>query len=78
MEEEPEDIYAAQREELMDLLRRLKTSGDSLVVHGEPRSTWEDAASVLKKLKRGYGFSRRESAALTEAGFDLPKLFPGL
>ena len=77
-EETIEDIYAAQREELMELLRRLKASGDSLVIHGQPRLTWEDAASVLKKLKRGSGFSRREHSALTEAGFDLTNLFPGL
>ena len=77
-EEVREDIYAAQREELMELLRRLKASGDSLVIHGEPRLTWEDAASVLRKLKRGFGFSRRERSALIEAGFDLGNLFPEL
>ena len=74
--EKNEDIYASQREELMTLLRRMKSSGEPLVVHGQPRLSSDDAAAVLQKLGRGFGFSRRERSALTDAGFDLDHLYP--
>ncbi len=74
-ESEP-DVYAAQREELMVLLRRMKQSGEPLVVHGENRLSSDDAAVILRKLKRDFAFSRRERLALIDAGFDLEHLFP--
>jgi hypothetical protein len=77
MTDPEEDIYAAQREEFLALLRRMKSTGEPLVVHGQRRLTADDAAAVLQKLGRGFGFSRRERDALSDAGFDLPKLFPG-
>ena len=73
-----EDVYAAQREELMSLLTRMKRTGEGLLLHGEPRLNSDDAAVILQKLSRGHSFSRRERAALTDAGFDLPALFPGV
>ncbi len=77
-ETQTEDIYAAQREELMVLLRRMKASGEPLILHGEMRLTCDDAVAVLQKLGRDLPFSRRERTALTEAGFDLERLFPRL
>ena len=71
-----EDVYAAQREELMALLRRLMKTGESLVVHGEVRLTTDDAAVLLQKFRRGFGFSRKERTALSDAGFNLDALFP--
>jgi hypothetical protein len=72
-----EDIYAAQRDELLTLLRKMKSTGEGLVVHGRAVLSSDDAAAVLQKLGRGLGFSRRERSALTEAGFDLESLYPG-
>lgn len=71
------DVYAAQREELLALLQRMKRGGEPLVVHGEARLTADEAAVVLQKLSRRAGFSRKERAALSDAGFDLQRLYPG-
>lgn len=70
------DIYAAQREELMTLLTRMKRTGEPLILHGELRLSSDDAVAILQKLGRGFGFSRRERSALVEAGFDLGRLYP--
>lgn len=71
-----EDIYAAQREELMSLLKDLFHRHEPLRVHEQTRLTPDDIARVLQKLRQGYGFSRTERSALTDAGFHLDKLFP--
>ncbi len=71
-----EDIYAAQREELLALLKGLSRRNEPLVVHGKARLTADDLARVLQKLRHGFGFSRTERSALTDAGFDLDELFP--
>jgi hypothetical protein len=73
-----EDLYAAQRAELMTLLLQMKKTGEGLVIHGEPRLTSDDATAILQKLGRGAAFSRRERAALSDAGFNLPGLYPDL
>lgn len=72
------DVYAAQREELLTLLKKMKATGDPLVVHGSPVLSSEDAVVLLQKLGRGFGFSRRERLGLTEAGFNLSALYPTL
>lgn len=72
------DLYAAQREELLTLLTRLFRGNEPLRVHEVTRLTPDDIARVLSKIRQGYGFSRTERAALTDAGFDLDRLFPDL
>lgn len=76
-EKEP-DIYAAQREELMGRLKKCLAANEPFTVLERPRLTPDDIAVILQKLKNGYGFSRKERSALTEAGFHLEKLFPNL
>ena len=73
-----EDTYAFQREELLGLLPRLTKKNESLLIHGVERLTADDAAHILHKVRQGSVFSGRERRALTEAGFDLPALFPNL
>jgi hypothetical protein len=73
-----EDIYAAQRDELMKLLKRLSAAHEPLVVHGRPALVADEVMGVLTKIRRDFGFSRKERMALTEAGFDLENLFPKL
>jgi TFIIF-interacting CTD phosphatase-like protein len=74
----PEDVYAAQRAELLVLLKDLFDRHESLRVHEKTRLNPDDIASVLQKIKNGHHFSRRESGALVDAGFRLDKLFPRL
>lgn len=71
-----EDIHAYQRGELMDLLLGLSRRHEPLVVHGKARLGPDDVQRVIQKLRHGFGFSRAERAALTDAGFDLHLLFP--
>lgn len=71
------DLYAYQREELLSRLSALARGNDSLVVHGRERLCNDDIVRVLQKIRQGYGFSRREREALTDAGFALDRLYPG-
>ncbi|MBL0059658.1 MAG: hypothetical protein IPP35_11275 [Elusimicrobia bacterium] len=71
-----EDVHAYQREELLELLRRLSRENEPLIVHGNERLTSDDAVRILQKIRHGFGFSRRERTALTDAGFDLDSVFP--
>lgn len=73
-----EDIYAFQREELLGLLQRLTKKNESFLIHGVERLTPDEAAHILHKIRQGSVFSGRERRALSEAGFDLPSLFPTL
>ena len=73
-----DDIYGAQREELLSLLKSHAARNEPLVVHGQARLTPDDMSVLLQKIKRRIGFSRRERSSLTDAGFDLDRLFPGL
>jgi len=70
------DVYAAQREELIALLKSGVANNEPLRVHDKTRLSSDEMAVVLQKVKNGYGFSRKERGALTEAGFALDKLFP--
>lgn len=74
--ESPVDVYAAQREELMSTLIGLSRRNEPLRVHEKNRLTPDDIVRVLQKIRHGYGFSRTERTALTDAGFDLERLFP--
>lgn len=71
-----EDIYMAQREELMSLLRTCVKTNEPLRVHQKIALMPDEMSVVLQKIRNGYGFSRKERTALTEAGFLLDKMFP--
>lgn len=73
-----EDTYAAQREELLVLLKTCLDKNEPLEVHGRTLLRHDDITSVLQKIKNRHHFSRRERAAITEAGFALEKIYPGL
>lgn len=78
VDEENEDIYASQREELLTRLKTLSAAHAPLVVHGAPVLAADEVTGILTKIRRDFGFSRKERAALTDAGFDLDNLFPNL
>ncbi len=78
MEPNDTDAYAAQREELLGRLKKCLAANEPFTVLERPRLTPDDIAVILQKFKNGYGFSRKERSALTEAGFRLEKLFPDL
>ncbi len=71
-----EDIYAYQRSELLDLLKTLADRHEPLVANGEILLRPDDVYVILQKIHNHNHFSRKEKHALTEAGFNLPKLFP--
>lgn len=75
--EETADLYAYQREELLSHLKQLFDAHAPWVVHGRALLDPDDIARLRQKIRQGYGFSRRERAALTEAGFHVDALFPG-
>lgn len=71
-----EDIYAAQRDELLTLLSRLSSSNEPLTVHGNALLTPDEMSIIIVKIKNKHHFSRKERAGLIEAGFDVDHLFP--
>jgi hypothetical protein len=73
-----EDVYAAQRDELLALLKSLLQRNEPLAVHGRPRLSRDGVAALLQKLRNGHPFSGREREALVEAGFSVEKLYPKL
>lgn len=73
----PSDLYAFQRDELLTRLKGLCDAHEPWVVHGDLRLTPDDLARLLFKIRQGYGFSRRERCAMTDAGFQVDHLFPG-
>ena len=73
-----EDIYSFQREELLELLRSLSSRHEPLSVHGNILLWADDIPRVLEKMKNRNHFSRKERHALTEAGFNLELMYPGL
>ncbi len=77
MTENDGDLYAYQREELLSRLQRLFDDHAPWVVHGRALLDPDDIARLRQKIRQGYGFSRRERTALTEAGFQIDALFPG-
>ena len=76
--ETSEDIYVYQREELLELLRTLASRHEPLVINGEIMLRPDDIYRVLEKLHNRSHFSRKERHALTEAGFNLEQIYPGL
>ena len=73
-----DDTYSAQREELSGLLKGCLDKNEPLKVHEKPVLTQDDIYRVLHKIRTNMGFSRKERSALTEAGFDLERLYPDL
>ena len=74
----PDDIYYSQREELKGLLQSLASSHESLIVRDEVLLRPDDIHRLLEKLKNQNHLSRKERHAVTEAGFDLSQIYPGL
>lgn len=75
---EIEDIYAAQRDELLGLLRDCMGRNEPLRVHGKTVLSYDDIPTLLQKIKNRLPFSRREREGLIEAGFAVARLFPNL
>ncbi len=75
---ETEDVYAAQRDELMRLLRDCMECNEPLRVHGKVVLSNDDIPTLLQKIKNRLPFSRREREGLVEAGFAVARLFPRL
>lgn len=75
--EDNTDLYAYQREELLSRLKELFDAHAPWVVHGRALLDPDDIARLRQKIRHGYGFSRRERSALTDAGFHVDALFPG-
>jgi hypothetical protein len=75
---EAEDIYAAQRDELIALLKDCLSKNEPLRVHEKKVLSQDDIPALLQKIKNNLPFSRREREALAEAGFAVPQLYPDL
>ena len=73
-----DETYSAQREELLELLRDRVRRNETLRTQGGMVLTSDEMGIVLQKIKNGHSFSRKERAALTEAGFNLEWLYPDL
>ena len=73
-----DEMYAAQREELLGLLKSRAAQSLPLIVHGKSVLTPDDMSLLLSKIKNNHHFSSKERSALTEAGFNLDWLYPNL
>ena len=73
-----EDLYSYQRAELFELLLSLSGRHEPLVVNGEILLRPDDIPRTLEKMRNLNHFSRREKHALTEAGFSVELMYPGL
>jgi len=73
-----DETYAAQREELLQLLRERVRTNENLRTQAGTVLTSDEMGMILQKIKNRHAFSRRERLALTEAGFNLEWLYPGL
>ncbi len=75
---ETEDVYAAQRDELLSVLKGCMSRNEPLRVHERNVLSQDDIPALLQKIKNRLPFSRREKDALSEAGFAVARLFPKL
>lgn len=75
---EAEDIYAAQRDELLALLKGCMERNEPLRVHERKVLSQDDIPALLQKLRHKLPFSRREREALADAGFAVARLYPNL
>jgi hypothetical protein len=73
-----DETYAAQREELVQLLTARVRTNEILRTQGGMVLTSDEMGIILMKIKNDHPFSRKERAALTEAGFNLQWLYPDL
>ena len=76
--ETSDDIYFYQREELAGLLKSLANRHEPLMINGEVALFADEIYRVLEKINQKHHFSRKERHALTEAGFNLEQIHPGL
>jgi hypothetical protein len=73
-----DEAYAAQREELTTLLKSCAAKNEPLRAYDKRVLTPDDISTVLHKLRHNLAFSRKERAALSEAGFDVEQMYPDL
>lgn len=73
-----DDTYAAQRDELLRLLKTCLDGNGPLRVHEKPVLIPDEIYVILQKIKHSHPFSRKERQALEEAGFQIDKLYPDL
>ena len=73
-----EDLYIFQKEELSELLERLTGLHEPLVIHEKVLLPPDSVQRLFAKIRQGEYFSHREKQALTDAGFDVSKIFPEL
>jgi hypothetical protein len=73
-----EDVYAAQRQELLDALTACLREHRPFTAIGRPVLGRDDIPALLQKIKHEHPFSRKERNALKEAGFQVEKLYPKL
>jgi hypothetical protein len=74
----PDDTYFYQREELLSFLKSLAARHEPLVVHEDILLRPDDIYRLLEKIRNRHHFSRKERHALSEAGFNLNQIYPGL
>jgi hypothetical protein len=79
-EERPvrDEAYNAQREELLRLLNACRARYEPLRAHEKPVLAADEIPGLLQKIRHGLQFSRKEKAALLDAGFHIDKLYPDL
>lgn len=73
-----DEAYDAQREELLRLLNACRSRYEPLRVHEKAVLAADEIPGLLQKIRHGLHFSRKEKAALADAGFHLDKLYPDL
>ena len=71
-----DDLYYAQREELIERLKTHVKKSEYLIVYDRILLSPDEMQLILRKIWQEVHFSRKEKDSLIEAGFNIDKIFP--